>query len=239
MVTGPTSDFELLEVWRHGEGEDERRAAGDALVQRYFSQVQRFFSSSVRDDARQDLVQDTFAKLVRAKDTFRGISSFRTFLFGIARHVLNDYFRAQRWAFDPITQSVEDVDEPTPSKMVALERQHEYLIACMRALPLDTKVLLELYYWEGLTADQLGEIYEVVAATIRTRIYTARQRLRRCIVEVRQGHTGEGVGTVPSGPMEAGVSTDERVAAATEADDEVATQLRAIGKLMVLGPTAV
>ncbi len=224
MVSESDPDFELLERWRSDEDSDTRTDAGDTLVKRYFGHVQRFFGSSVRDDARQDLVQETFAKLVKAKGGFRGTSSFRTFLFSIARHVLHDYFRARHRDCDPITHSVEDVGESTPSQAIALKQQHDRLVDCMRALPIDTKVMLELYYWQGLTADQLSEIYGIPAGTVRRRIHTARHQVRRCVANES---------SVVSPSMDAELESRD-----VAVDDPLESELRAIGRLMALGPTA-
>ena len=61
---------------------------GQQLFKRHFRKVYRFFETKSSDDA-DELVQATFLACVRAKDQFRGDSSFATYLFTIARHELH------------------------------------------------------------------------------------------------------------------------------------------------------
>jgi RNA polymerase sigma factor (sigma-70 family) len=217
-------DFELLERWRGGD-----RKAGDQLVTKYYSQVRRFFTNSVADDEFQDLTNDTFKRLMTAKTKLSGLANVRTFLFGIARRVLYDHlrkrYRHQAHGFDPMTHSVEDVEGATPSRAVAELEQYRRLVECLRALPVDTKLLLELYYWNGCTANELAEIYEIEPGTVRTRIHAARQRLKRWV------ETGVS-------PVQA--TADEPTPAELEADvpdDDLAKDLRAVGKLLTSGPS--
>ena len=81
-------DLELLARWRDGD-----RRAGHLLLSRYFDQVRGFFINSVGDDEREDLIQETFRRLVGAVGSFEGRSSFRTFLFRIAHNTLIDFYR--------------------------------------------------------------------------------------------------------------------------------------------------
>src|SRR5262249_11003925 len=75
-------DLVLLERWRSG---DER--AGEALCARYFEEIYRFFVHKLPEHA-DDLMQQTFLACVKSRDRFQGKSSFRTYLFAIARNEL-------------------------------------------------------------------------------------------------------------------------------------------------------
>jgi RNA polymerase sigma factor (sigma-70 family) len=79
------TDLELLASWRDGDTK-----AGNALFDRYFDALFRFFRNKVQEGA-EDLVQQTFLALVQSRDRFRGDSSFRTYLFTAARSKLYNY----------------------------------------------------------------------------------------------------------------------------------------------------
>src|SRR5262245_44777640 len=83
-------DLALLERWRGGD-----RAAGQELFARHFADIYRFFENKVGAEA-DDLAQRTFLACARARDQFQGKSSFRTYLFAIARNELYDHLRARR-----------------------------------------------------------------------------------------------------------------------------------------------
>ena len=209
-------DSELLRRWQGGD-----RVAGDRLVRRHYEAVSRFFDNAVGDDRRQDLTQRSFEKLASAKDRFRHDCSVRTYLFVLARRVLLDHFRAayrksNKEELDPLTHTVEDIDGVTASRLVAEAQRSRRLLTCLRALPVDTKQLLELYFWQDCTAEELGRVFAgpdgadpIPSGTIRRRIFDAKAQLRDCL---------------------AGSSSDE--GPTPRIDDE----LRALGGLLAQGP---
>lgn len=168
-------DFELLQRWRDGD-----RGAGETLVERHFAAIHRFFINKTSRDP-DDLAQTTFLRCVERRDTFEGRSSFRTFLFGVARHVLHEHYRkVYRADFEPGTTSVADVD-PTPSQMVSEAQWQQLFFDTLRAIPSQMQVLLELYYWEGLSTAELAEVFDTARGTIKSRLHAARDELRfRC-----------------------------------------------------------
>src|SRR5918999_6121336 len=85
------SDLELIARWRGG---DERAAT--VLVARHAPALARFAASSGAGADVEELVQDTFVRAFGAIDTFRGDSSFRTWLFTIERRLLLDRRRSER-----------------------------------------------------------------------------------------------------------------------------------------------
>lgn len=222
---GEDPDVELLMRWHDGDAK-----AGDRLVTKYYGQIRRFFTNSVSDDDFQDLTNDTFKRVMAAKATFDGSTSVRTFLFRIARSVLYDHlrrhYRRTARGFDPLTHSVEDVQGATPSRAVAELDLHRRLVSCLRVLPVETKTLLELYYWQGLTAEELALVYEVKPPTIRTRIHAAKRLLERGLAE----------GAAPMRPA-IDEAADEPLAR-DEPEDELARDLRAVGRLLSSGPSS-
>jgi RNA polymerase sigma-70 factor (ECF subfamily) len=174
------SDIELLDGWIAGE-----LPAGNELVHRYFDSVRKYFANAVSHDDLQDLTQDTFRKLTQSKHKFERRSSFRTYLFGIARNTLRDYLRARyrgKGVFDPLEQSVIDHGGVRPSQAMAEIERHHALLTCVRALPVGTKQMLELYYWQDFTARELAVIHELeYDKTVSSRLAAARSRLAACL----------------------------------------------------------
>lgn len=171
-----TTDLELLTAWRDGS-----TTAGEALFERHFDPVMRFFRNKV-DEGPEDLVQRTFLACVEGKERFEGRSSFRTYLFAVAHNVLRDHFRKKRrgGAIDFTAQSVWDL-APAPSTVMARDRAQRVLLDALRRIPIESQVALELHYWEGLTAAELGDVMGVPHGTAKTRIRRARQLLTAAI----------------------------------------------------------
>jgi RNA polymerase sigma factor (sigma-70 family) len=174
VVSADTSDIELLEGWRRGD-----RQAGNALVNRHFPRVRTYFVNKLPSEY-EDLVQETFARLVDARDQFRGEASFKTYLFRIARYVLAEHLRKRyKRQLEPASSSIAYVTDRRPSSVLSEREAHRLLLDALRQIPLDDQDLLELYYWEELTAGEVGSLFELVESTVRSRIRAALERLRR------------------------------------------------------------
>jgi RNA polymerase sigma-70 factor (ECF subfamily) len=165
----PDSDLELLEAWRGGDAK-----AGNALFDRYFDAVFRFFRNKVADHA-DDLVQQTFLALVQARDRFRGDSSVRTYLFTAARSKLFNYLerRAREGAVDYGVTSCEDLGI-SPTGVLARDQQQQHLLHALRRLPIELQLALELFYFERVRGPELAEVLGVPEGTVRSRLRRGR-----------------------------------------------------------------
>jgi RNA polymerase sigma-70 factor (ECF subfamily) len=172
------SDESLLSRWQQG---DER--AGKLLYRRYFPVVHRYFRNKASTDEFDDLVQSTFLACHRGSRTFRGESSFKTFILTVAHHVFVSYCRkrtVERKHVGPVPNSdslsVADVAQ-SPFSAVADGQQARLLLASLRALPIDVQALLELYYWESLSGREIGVVLGIPEGTVRGRLTSARRQL--------------------------------------------------------------
>jgi RNA polymerase sigma factor (sigma-70 family) len=173
IVRAVDEDLVLLQRWRDGEPR-----AGEALCGRYFDEIYRFFQYKLAGEA-DDLTQQTFLACVRARDQFRAQSSFRTYLFSIARNEL--YMRLRkRPKGEHVDLEVSSLNElvSSPSQRVGKEQELEQVRAALRQLPVEQQVLLEFHYWHDLDAAALAELFGTSAGTIRVRLLRARKALR-------------------------------------------------------------
>lgn len=173
------SDRELLTAWRDGDN-----AAGDELFKRHFHSIRVFFRNQVTDSgAQEDLTQDTFLRLQRSADNFRGDSSFRTFLFAVARYTLLDYLRKRGHAVDPATldrSSIADL-APGPVSILVKKEQEKRLVVALRQLPINDQMIIEMYRWQELSAREIGEVMDMPEGTIRSRIGRSMKALARIL----------------------------------------------------------
>ena len=139
----------------------------------------RFFENKVQRDA-EELVQETFLECVNSRNNFRRQSSFRTFLFAIARHTLYGHWRtgaARGKAIDFDDVSLAALSTSVGTR-VARAQDCGRLAAALFELPMEQQLLLELFYWEELDGEQLAEVFDIAAATTRSRLFRARAALR-------------------------------------------------------------
>lgn len=170
------TDFELLEQWRAGD-----RASGNALFTRHFRSLFRFFRTKVTDEIAEDLTQVSFLACVDGRDKFRNASSFRTYLFAIARNQLFMHFR-KRGRQDAVTafetQSMADLGAG-PSTMVAAKAEQRLLLKALRRIPVDFQIAIELYYWEGESTAGIATVLDVPEGTVRSRLTRGREHLAK------------------------------------------------------------
>jgi RNA polymerase sigma-70 factor (ECF subfamily) len=174
-----TTDEVLLEQWRAG-----RAQSGNELFNRHYAALERFFRNKC-ELAFEDLVQRTFMECIAHRDQFRGESTFRTFLFGVARNVLREHLRrisGPRGQIDFGVTSIEDLGQSITS-LLQRQAEHARLLKCLRELSIDDQITLELYYWEDLSAKDLAEIFfqmegaRMSESGVRNRIRRAKERL--------------------------------------------------------------
>jgi RNA polymerase sigma-70 factor (ECF subfamily) len=166
-------DLQLLERWRSGDA-----AAGRDLFRRHFDAVYRFFEHKVGGDA-DDLAQRTFTACTASRERFGGRSSFRTYVFAIARNELYTFLR-RRPRGEQIDFEQTSIAELVTSVGGRLDRAREVelLRTVLRQLPAEQQLLLELHYWHELDAAALAEVLEVPPGTVRVRLLRARRALR-------------------------------------------------------------
>jgi RNA polymerase sigma factor (sigma-70 family) len=177
-VTDPrgddASDFELLRAWKLGDTE-----AANALTQRHYARVRRFFDLKVTHLA-EDLTQQTFLAAVEALDHYRGDASFKTYLLGIARRQLLRYLR-KRGRHD---RAMAFADSGGPSVRTSLStvtaraEEHRLVLMAMTQLPTDLQIVVELYYWENMPTADIAMVVQSNPSTITSRLARARTLMR-------------------------------------------------------------
>jgi RNA polymerase sigma factor (sigma-70 family) len=188
-----TTDSELLGAWKRGN-----QRAGAEFFERHYPSIARFFGNKA-PDAAEDLVQKTFLACLEGIARFRGQSSVRTYLFGIAHNQLRLHYRqagrqagpdAGDWDGAP----VDDIDfsqvsvhqlRPGMSTMLARRREERLLLEALRRIPLECQAVLELHYWEDLKVADIAAIMGgVPAGTVKTRMRRARALLEKAMTEL-------------------------------------------------------
>lgn len=152
-------------------------------------------------DLAEDLTQEIFLRVFRTLSSFSFRSKFTTWLFTVARYRVLDELRAR-------DRNVE-VAEPDVSALTTVvdppAEQAETIEALWRAidgLKLDLKTALLLRDVSGFSYDEIAEILGTTLATVKWRIYQARQEVQRALD--RQGLAPAGTTPVrPASPRAA------------------------------------
>jgi RNA polymerase sigma-70 factor, ECF subfamily len=192
---------------------DEARAARASrecfarLVERYRGDIEgRCLRMLGSPEDAEDAVQETFVRAWRSRRSYRGDSSFRTWLFRIAINVCLDALeRRGRTPALVAELEAEELEEgfdlgvpaPGPDGEVADRRSVEAgLWAALQHLPAKQRAALILAGMLGYSARDTGTMLESSTASVNS----ALQRARRTLSERLPQHPLEwSVGDVPSG----------------------------------------
>jgi RNA polymerase sigma factor (sigma-70 family) len=182
-ASAPTDD-QLLSSWAQGD-----RRAGAQLVERHFIRVRRFFHNKVGADL-EDLVQQTFLGCVEAHSRYERRSSFPTFLLGIARNQLFNYYKSRRReAVDVTVSSVRDLGT-SPTGALAKRDDERLLANALQQISMEAQVILELAYWDDFDGAGIAAVLDVPLNTAYTRLRRARESLRARLQELAPDHVG-------------------------------------------------
>lgn len=179
-MPAPRDDDTLLLEWQQGDDD-----AGTLLFERHFDAIARFFRNKT-DGPLDDLVQRTFLGCLEGRDRIRGEAGFRGYLFGVARNVLRTSWQAR--APD---RSLDEIDDASivelgasPASAYARDRNQLAMLNALRRIPLEAQVVLELCYWEQMSARGVAAVLAVPLGTAKTRIRRARTLLTRELAAV-------------------------------------------------------
>ena len=178
------SDIELLQRWASGD-----RNAGSTLIDRHSDAVHRYFANKVGGDELEDLMQQTFLACLEHGQRFRKQASFRTFLLGIARFQLYSFYGKRRR--DAGGLSITAMRDPSTSPTGALTKHEDeqLLHEALRHISLEAQELLELSFWEELSAVEIADILDVPVNTIYSRMTRAKEALRAIVRQLAPDHT--------------------------------------------------
>jgi RNA polymerase sigma-70 factor (ECF subfamily) len=189
----PEEDWALV---RRAQREDT--SAYDELVRRYQERIYAtiYHMTSNHEDAN-DLAQEAFIKAYRALKTFKGDSSFYTWVYRIAVNKTINFLKQRR---SRVQMSLNDMDfnaehDPdlvalishnTPRRDLGLAELQEKLNAAMQKLSEHHRMVVVLHDIQGLSHDQIGAIMDCNIGTVRSRLFYARQQLQAWLADYLQ-----------------------------------------------------
>lgn len=154
-----------------------RPEAREQLVHLYYDRLYRlaYSMTGVAEDAR-DLVQETFLASLKSLPNFRGDSRLSTWLISILRNQYTLYLRGERkWKHAPLEAVEPAAGAPPP----AMHPGVAAILERIRKLPEDLRTSLVLFYLDGLKYEEIAEAMECPVGTVRSRLFDARERLKR------------------------------------------------------------
>ena len=184
-ATRNTEEMELVKRARQGD-----MGAYDDLVRRYQERIYAtiYHMTSNHEDAN-DLAQEAFIKAYQALKSFKGGSSFYTWVYRIAVNKTINFLkqrknRAQISLNDLDFNAEHDPDlvalisDKTPRRDINLAELQEKLNAAMQKLSEHHRLVVTLHDVQGLSHEEIAAIMDCNIGTVRSRLFYARQQLQ-------------------------------------------------------------
>ena len=130
-----------------------------------------------QEDAN-DLLQDVLMVLCRNLGQYRGDSSFKSWLFGIANYRAMDLLRKRKYS-DNDDALAELADEtPDLAQQLASSQTQQQVRKQLVRLPAEQRLVIELKFYQQFTFDEIASQLAVSSNTVKSRFYAALDKLR-------------------------------------------------------------
>jgi RNA polymerase sigma-70 factor (ECF subfamily) len=181
----PVEEMELVKRAKKGD-----LAAYDDLVRRYQERIYAtiYHMTSNHEDAN-DLAQEAFIKAFQALRSFKGGSSFYTWVYRIAVNKTINFLKQRKqrtlMSLDDLDFNAEHdpdlvalISDKTPRREAGLAELQEKLNAAMQKLSEPHRLVVTLHDVQGLSHEEIAEIMDCNVGTVRSRLFYARQQLQ-------------------------------------------------------------
>jgi RNA polymerase sigma-70 factor (ECF subfamily) len=138
------------------------------------------------DAAAEDLVQETFVALPGAIARYDETCSLKTFLIAIATNRARHHFRTvarRRAAMERFQRQSSRPPPATPEEEVGQSHLADALVKLLDELPIDQRIAFVLCEVEERTSSEAARIVGVSQATVRSRLWLAKRKLRRALAQ--------------------------------------------------------
>ena len=186
----PPAEMELVRRAQHDDLE-----AYDELVKRYQERIYAtvYHMTSNHEDAN-DLAQDSFIKAFQALKSFKGGSSFYTWLYRIAVNKTINFLKQRK---NRVHMSLNDLDfnaennpdlvalisDKTPRRDAGLKELQEKLNAAMLKLSEPHRLVVVLHDVQGMSHEEVAQVMDCNIGTVRSRLFYARQQLQSLLTD--------------------------------------------------------
>jgi RNA polymerase sigma factor (sigma-70 family) len=181
----PVAEMDLVRSARRGD-----LKAYDELIRRYQERIYAtiYHMTSNHEDAN-DLAQEAFIKAYSALKSFKGGSSFYTWLYRIAVNKTINFLKQRK---NRTHMSLNDLDfntennpdlvalisDKTPRRDAGLNELQEKLNAALLKLSEPHRLVVVLHDVQGQSHEEIAKVMECNIGTVRSRLFSARQQLQ-------------------------------------------------------------
>lgn len=164
-------DIALMERVRGGDGKAFRE-----LVERHQRPLLNFFARQ-GVSMHEDLAQETFVRLWKHRNRYRPTAKFTTFLYTVARHVLQDFWRRQK-RFEAFRERYARESTAATDGGVARLRTELDIQTALAELSPAVRETVVLAVCQGLPYEEVSAILRIPVGTVKSRVFNALSTLK-------------------------------------------------------------
>ncbi|WP_420560605.1 RNA polymerase sigma factor [Tepidicaulis sp.] len=166
-----------------------RIAAGDekafaALYETFEKRLFAFIRSKLNDPHEAaDILHEIFMDVWRKAGKFEGRSKVSTWLMSIAFHKTVDRLRKKKGTHVALDDEAFEIADEGPGAADILQSAQEaaHVKTCLDKLPDVQRLVLHMAFFEELSYARIGEVMDRPEGTIKTRVYHAKQAMKKCL----------------------------------------------------------
>ncbi|NNC50035.1 MAG: RNA polymerase sigma factor [Flaviramulus sp.] len=156
--------------------------AFSVLVDRYKDLVYTLTLRMLKNrEEAEEVSQDTFIKVYKSLNKFKGDSKFSTWIYKIAYNTSLDRLKKNKKfinnvAINEFTEHQVKTIDNALNKLEKKEREHT-IQECLNLLPSENSFLLTLYYYEELSLEEISKIIGITPNNVKVKLFRSRKKL--------------------------------------------------------------
>jgi RNA polymerase sigma-70 factor, ECF subfamily len=172
----PEHERKLVESAQQGD-----QAAFGELYDHYLTKVYRRVYSLAPETDVEDITQEIFISVARSLGSFRGGSSFSTWLYRIVKRRVADYYRKRERQVEQV--ELEKADHTPDEDILGNTADALLLQQALRALPESHREIIMLRLAEGLPFQEVADRLNIKLGAAKLRFYRAIEACKSKIAE--------------------------------------------------------
>ncbi|HLO31422.1 MAG TPA: RNA polymerase sigma factor [Anaerolineales bacterium] len=177
-------DYHLIELCRVGDS-----SAIENFVQTYQQDIYRLALSILDDSSEaEDATQEALLAALRSLDSFRGVSSLKTWLYSIAVNICRNRLQRHK-TYNRLTRILGNIlrIRATPSvEESAIQREsNEAIWRVIHSMDEKHRIPIVLRYYHDLSVAEIANILQIPEGTVHSRLNAARRQLQGVL---KEGH---------------------------------------------------
>ncbi len=174
----------------------QRILAGDTecfacLIDRYSERVYTLILKVVRNrEDAEELAQDVFMKVFKSLPSFKGDSSFATWIYRIAYNTAISETRKKKYEYlaveDTQLSNASEEDIADAWGLADSSKQVEQLEKALELLPPDDRAIILLFYMQEKTVEEIAAITDLTQTNVKTKLFRIRKRLYTILKEIER-----------------------------------------------------